>query len=116
MVGRALTPRKERPSILESAGFEVDLASSAEQGLALVRERRYGLALCDVEMPGMDGFEFVQALRNEPEQSELPVILVTSRDAPEDKQRGRKVGAQGYMVKSEFDQKALMRQIRGLLA
>lgn len=47
--------------------------------------------------------------------SPLAPSLVTSREAPEDKLRGRAVGAQGYIVKSEFDQKALLRQIRGLL-
>lgn len=115
VIDDSLTTRMLQQSILESAGFEVDLASSAEQGLERIAERTYGLALCDVEMPGMDGFAFVTVLRSGTRQKDLPVILVTSRDAPEDKLRGQSVGAQGYMVKSEFDQKALLRQIRGLL-
>ena len=53
-------------SILESAGYEVDLATSAEEGLVTARERRYGLFLVDVEMPGMDGFEFVARTRADP--------------------------------------------------
>ena len=103
-------------SILESAGFEVDLATSAEEGLEKAVARAYGLILVDVEMPGMDGFSFVERIRSEPELAHIPAILVTSRDSPEDKARGQAVGAQGYMVKSEYDQKRLLEVIRGLLA
>jgi two-component system chemotaxis sensor kinase CheA len=115
VIDDSLTTRMLQQSILESAGFEVELASSAEEGLEKARQAEYGVILVDVEMPGIDGFTFVERIRSDPSLRHIPAILITSRDAVEDKLRGQAVGAQGYMVKSEYDQKELLRQIRSLL-
>jgi two-component system chemotaxis sensor kinase CheA len=102
-------------SILESAGYEVDVALSAEDALESARRKRYALFLVDVEMPGMDGFDFIRQVRADPAIHDIPAILVTSRNAPEDRQRGVDVGAQGYIVKSEFNQVELLSLIRPLV-
>jgi two-component system chemotaxis sensor kinase CheA len=115
VVDDSLTTRMLEQSILESAGYGVDLATSGEEALAKVQSTRYALCLVDVEMPGMDGFTFVEKIRADPALRQIPAILVTSRNAPEDRQRGRDVGAQGYMVKSEFAQGVLLDQIRALV-
>lgn len=116
VVDDSLTTRMLEQSILESAGYEVEVATSAEEALAMVRERAYGLLLVDVEMPGMDGFAFVATLRADETLRHIPAILVTSRNAPEDRQRGVAVGASAYVVKSEFDQEQLLATVRRLLA
>jgi len=116
IVDDSLTTRMLEQSILESAGYEVDMAVSAEEGLERLRTRDYALILVDVEMPGMDGFGFVTELRRDPRTRQIPAILITSRNADDDKRRGAEVGAQGYVVKSEFDQAALLGRIRQLLA
>jgi two-component system chemotaxis sensor kinase CheA len=115
VVDDSLTTRMLEQSILESAGYEVDVAISGEEALGLVRRKRYALILVDVEMPGMDGFTFIEHLRSEPTLRDIPAILVTSRAEPEDRRRGREVGAQGYIVKSEFDQAVLLTIIRPLM-
>jgi two-component system, chemotaxis family, sensor kinase CheA len=115
VVDDSLTTRMLERSILESAGYEVDLALSAEDGLTAARRTRYGLFLVDVEMPGMDGFAFVEQIRSDPALHEIPAILVTSCAAPEDLQRGRAVGSQGYIIKSEFDQAKLLGLIKPLV-
>src|SRR5262249_33126405 len=97
------------------AGYRVDTATSADEGLERARSTRYGLVLVDVEMPGMDGFTFVEELRKDALLRELPAILVTSRDAPKNLLRGERVGAQGYVIKSEFDQAELLSHIARLL-
>jgi two-component system chemotaxis sensor kinase CheA len=116
VIDDSLTTRMMEQSILESAGYEVDLANSAEEGLEKARRRRYQLFLVDVEMPGMDGFSFVAQTRAEPDLRGVPAILVTSRSAPEDRLRGAEVGASGYIVKGDFDQKQLLATIRKLVA
>jgi two-component system chemotaxis sensor kinase CheA len=70
--------------------------------------------IVDVEMPGMDGFEFVRTTRADP-RTAAPAILVTSRSAPEDRRRGAEAGASAYVVKGEFDQGKLLRTIEELL-
>ncbi len=115
VVDDSLTTRMLEQSILESAGYEVDVGLSGEEALELVRRKRYALILVDVEMPGMDGFTFIEQLRSEATLRHIPAILVTSRAAPEDFKRGQEVGAQGYIVKSEFDQAELLTIIRPLV-
>jgi len=115
VVDDSLTTRMLEKSILESAGYEVDVASSGEEGLNLARRKRFSLILCDVEMPGIDGFGFVERIRSDPALRDVPAILVTSRAAPEDRQRGRDVGAHGYIVKSEFNQAELLTMIRPMV-
>ncbi len=116
VIDDSLTTRMLEQSILESAGYEVEVATSAEDALEKARARRFGLFVVDVEMPGMDGFEFVRVTRADPRLSATPAILVTSRSAPEDRQRGLAAGASAYIVKSDFDQKRLLAEIEGLLA
>lgn len=114
VIDDSLTTQMLQRSILESAGYRVDVAGSAEIGLEMAKAREYGLFLVDVEMPGMDGFGFIERIRSDPVLYRVPAILVTSRAAPEDLQRGRDVGAQGHMIKSAFDQSELLAMIRRL--
>lgn len=116
VVDDSLTTRRLQQSILESAGYEVDLAVSGEEGLAMARRRRYGLFLVDIEMPGMDGFEFIRTARSETSLAGVPAMLVSSRGSAEDRRRGEAAGAVAYMVKSDFDQVLLLRLIARLLA
>jgi two-component system chemotaxis sensor kinase CheA len=115
VVDDSLTTRMLELSILESAGYEVDIATSGEEGIEKAREKQYGLFLVDVEMPGMDGFEFVSRTQADASLRDVPAILVTSRNAIEDRRRGEQVGARGYVVKGEFDQVYLLRMIRGFM-
>jgi two-component system chemotaxis sensor kinase CheA len=115
VVDDSLTTRMLERSILESAGFEVDLAASAEEGLELARAREYGLFLTDIDMPGMNGFEFVARTRAEPDLADVPAILVSSRSSAEDRRRGEEAGAAAYVVKGEFNQEELLAHIRRLI-
>ncbi|HEY3973651.1 MAG TPA: response regulator [Candidatus Sulfotelmatobacter sp.] len=114
IVDDSLTTRMVEQGLLEADGHKVELASSAEEALDKARTRRYGLFLVDVEMPGMNGFQFVARTRQDPVLRKIPAILVTSRNAPEDKRLGEEVGASAYIVKSEFDQAYFLQTIRKL--
>ena len=115
VVDDSLTTRMLERSILESAGYDVDVAASGEEGLDKARTKRYGLYLTDVDMPGIDGFAFVAETRAEPELSGVPAIMVSSRASAEDRQRGAEVGASAYVVKGEFNQEELLALIRRLV-
>jgi two-component system chemotaxis sensor kinase CheA len=115
VIDDSLTTRMLEKSILESAGYEVEIATSGEEGLEKARAKQYGLFLVDVEMPGIDGFEFVARTQEDARLSAVPAILVTSRSAIEDRRRGEQVGARAYIVKGEFDQGYLLRMTRELI-
>jgi two-component system chemotaxis sensor kinase CheA len=116
VIDDSLTTRMLEQSILETAGYEVHLATSAEEALEKALAGNYDLFVVDVEMPGMDGFEFVSRARSTAALAEVPSILVTSRSSPQDKKRGEEVGARAYVVKSEFDQAQLLHTIRQLIS
>jgi len=115
VIDDSLTTRMLERSILESARYEVDLAVSAEEAIQKAKARRYGLFIVDVEMPGMNGFEFIALTRSDPELRDIPSILVTSRADSEDKRRGKEAGARAYIVKSQFDQEQLLEAVRRLV-
>jgi two-component system chemotaxis sensor kinase CheA len=115
VIDDSLTTRMLEQSILEAAGYQVELAVSAEDGLLKAHARRYSLFIVDVEMPGMDGFGFVAKTRADPVLRDIPAILVTSRDAVDDRLRGQQVGASAYVIKGEFDQMQLLQTIRTLI-
>jgi two-component system chemotaxis sensor kinase CheA len=115
VIDDSLTTRMLEQSILESAGYEVELAISGEEALERAHGRRYALFLVDVEMPGMDGFTFIERTQADPVLREIPAILVTSRASSEDRRRGQSVGARAYIVKGEFDQTELLEKIRLLV-
>jgi two-component system chemotaxis sensor kinase CheA len=101
-------------SILESAGYDVEVATSAEEGLDVARRMPHSLFLVDVEMPGMDGFTFVAQTRADAVLRATPAILVSSRNAPEDLERGFGAGASAYITKGDFDQGVLLERVREL--
>ncbi|HEX2670445.1 MAG TPA: response regulator, partial [Polyangiaceae bacterium] len=115
VIDDSLTTRMLEQSILESAGYEVELAVSGEEGMDKARLRKYALFLVDVEMPGMDGFTFIERTRADPELCQVPAILVTSRASAEDRERGRAVGALAHIEKREFNQTELLDRIRKLV-
>ena len=82
---------------LSSAGYEVSIAPDGIAAGYQVLHRPPDLILCDVNMPDMDGFEFVAALRSDATLPHIPVIFLTSDE--EGDQRGKELGAVGYLTK-----------------
>lgn len=115
IIDDSLTTRMLEQSILESAGYLVDTAIHAEEGLQKARKTAYALFLVDVEMPGMDGFSFIEQVRSDPSLRHIPSILVTSRSSQADFARADEVGANGYVVKGQFNQNELLKCIRTLV-
>ncbi len=111
----SLTTRALERSILEAAGYDVIVAVDGQNAWQLLQERGADLLLSDVEMPRMDGLTLTQTVRSSSRFRDLPVILLTSRDSPEDRARGLDAGASAYLVKSTFDQTKLLQAIEQLL-
>src|SRR6266581_5100644 len=97
---------------LSYEGFAVETAKSGAEGLAIARERPADLVILDVMMPGLGGFEVLQRLRAADEQ--LPVLMLTARDAPSDQMQGLETGADDYVLKP-FTFEVLLARVHALL-
>jgi two-component system chemotaxis sensor kinase CheA len=102
-------------SILEAAGYDVVVAADGQQALDLLRVTAVDAVVSDVEMPRMSGLDLTAAIRQDEQLRHLPVVLVTSLDAPEHVERGAAAGADAYIVKGRFDQNDLLQTIGRLL-
>jgi two-component system chemotaxis sensor kinase CheA len=116
VIDDSLTSRMLEQSILESAGYTVDVAGSGEEALDKARRTRYSLFLVDVEMPGIDGYTFIERAADDVSLRDIPAIVVSSQASPEDLARGREVGARMHVDKRQFDQNELLDRIRELVA
>jgi two-component system chemotaxis response regulator CheY len=96
---------------LTSAGFRVTLAEDGVDGLEKLAGIEPDLIVSDINMPRLDGFGFIEAVRRDPARAGLPILCMTSETAPELKSRARALGASGWIVKP-FDQARLLAAIR----
>jgi two-component system response regulator ChvI len=96
---------------LQAEGFATRVYSDGQTALRSLLENPPDLAIFDIKMPRMDGFELLQALR---EKSQLPVIFLTSKDEEPDEARGLALGADDYIAKP-FSQRLLIARIRAIM-
>ncbi len=115
VVDDSLSTREIEKNILESYGYQVDVASDGIEGLEKAKARIYDMIITDIEMPRMDGFSLTENLRNETQYEHTPIIIVSSREKEEDKRRGMQVGADAYIIKGSFDQSNLLDTIQSLI-
>ncbi|MCX7669177.1 MAG: response regulator, partial [Anaerolineae bacterium] len=121
VVDDSITTRTLEKNILEAAGYTVRAfadgleAWNALQNEGVAPDGLFDLIVSDVAMPRLDGFELTARVRADQRFKNLPVILVTSLDSQEDRERGVKVGADAYIVKAAFDQDNLLATIRRLI-
>jgi two-component system copper resistance phosphate regulon response regulator CusR len=97
---------------LAESGFVVDVATQGDEGLHLARSARYDLVVLDVMLPGQDGWSVITELRGSGLQT--PVLLLTARDAVDDRVKGLELGADDYLVKP-FAFSELLARVRTLL-
>ena len=116
VVDDSITTRTLEKNILEAAGYDVQLATDGQEALSAIAAGGVpDLIVSDVVMPRLDGFGLTQRIKEDPHTADIPVILVTSLDSPEDKARGIEVGADAYITKSSFDQNNLLETIEQLI-
>jgi two-component system, chemotaxis family, sensor kinase CheA len=112
VVEDSVTSRLLLKHILEGAGYAVDTAVDGLDAQSRLRTARYDVVVSDVEMPNMDGLALTASIRATPATAELPVILVTSLQTPEQREAGLRAGADAYFTKGSFDQDRLLATVR----
>lgn len=115
VVDDSVTTRTLEKSVLEAHGYRVRVAVDGLEALSLLQQEPGDLVIADVEMPRLDGFGLLAAIRNDARLRTLPVVIVTSLEKREHRERGLALGADAYIVKRHFDQSALLETIHRLL-
>jgi len=95
--------------LLLGAGYETRGAENGVQGLQALEQFQPGLVISDIEMPRMDGFQFLEAIRARSQT--MPVVLVTARSSTADRQRAAALGASAYVAKGEFESGSLIQLV-----
>jgi len=97
--------------VLQAAGYQVTAVGSASEALGLLKEGRvFDAAVTDIEMPGMDGFEFTRQVRADPRIAAMPIIALSSVISADAIERGRSVGFHDYVAK--FDRQGLIAALK----
>jgi chemotaxis protein histidine kinase CheA len=114
LVEDSTVTREMERRLLEDAGFEVTGAADADEGLNYLGEGTFDCVVTDIEMPGMDGYQLTRHLRQIPQFAQLPIIVVSTRDRPEDRLQGLQAGADAYLTKQGLDAGELVDLVRRL--
>jgi two-component system, chemotaxis family, sensor kinase CheA len=115
VVDDSLTTRTLEKNILENNGYHVTVAVNGREGWETLQDNQFDLVVTDIQMPIMDGFELTEHIKHDKNTEKMPVVVVTSMAKEEDKRRGIEVGADAYIVKSQFETRTLLDVVRQLI-
>ncbi len=104
------TIRKFVTLSLKMNGFDILAAQDGMEALELLPSNKVDLIITDLNMPNLDGFEFIKSVRENEQYKEIPIIILSSLDRKDDIERGLKIGADSYLIKP-FNQKLVLYEI-----
>lgn len=109
------TTRHIEKIILEAENYNVTTAVDGIDALEKMKQHEFDLVVTDVKMPRMDGFVLIHNMRHMEELKHIPVIVISSVFESDTEEKIRKLGAQGYIVKSDFERENLTAKVKELL-
>jgi len=115
IVDDSITVREVERNLLQSKGYQVEVAVDGMDGWNASRTNDYDLIVSDIDMPRMNGFEFVSKMKNDDRLKNIPIIIVSYKDREEDRQRGLEVGADYYLTKGSFHDDSLVEAVIDLI-
>jgi len=115
VVDDSLTVRELEKKLLRTRGYEVEIAVDGMDAWNAVRTGHFDLVITDVDMPRMDGIEFVTLSKKDSNLKSLPVMIVSYKDRAEDRRRGLEAGADYYLAKASFHDEALLQAVVNLI-
>ena len=115
VVDDSITVREVERKLLETSGYEVEVAVDGMDGWNALREGEFELVITDIDMPRMDGIEFVKKIRQDSKYQALPVMIVSYKDREEDRYRGLEAGADYYLTKGSFHDETLREAVIDLI-
>ena len=107
--------RELERNILESAGYEVDVAIDGVEGVEKMEQKMYDLVVSDIQMPRMDGYEFISKFKSDEKHKHIPAIIISTLAKEDEKRKGFEAGADRYIVKNAFDKDTLLTAVDSLI-
>jgi DNA-binding response OmpR family regulator len=101
---------------LKNEGFDVVEAVDGKEGLKKIKEERPDLVLLDLILPGIDGFEVLARVKEDPNLAQIPVIILSNLGQREEVERGLKLGARDYLIKAHFTPGEIVEKIKNILS
>ena len=114
VVEDSITVREVERQMLQREGYEVDVAVDGVDGWNALQRGGYDIVLSDVDMPRMNGIDFIRTLRADPRFATVPVIIVSYKDRAEDREAGLSAGATAYLTKGSFHDRSLLATVADL--
>ena len=114
IVDDSLTVRRITSRLLTREGFDVLTAKDGVNALDVLENETPDVILLDIEMPRMDGFEFMKTIKSQPKNARIPVVMITSRTAEKHRNRARELGVDLYLGKP-FQEEELLKHLREML-
>jgi len=108
VVDDSITVREVEKKLLVAHGYDVEVAVDGMDGWNTVHENQYDLIISDIDMPRMNGIEFVSMLKSDPIYRKIPVMIVSYKDRQEDREAGLQAGADYYLTKGSFHDESLI--------
>ena len=115
VVDDSATVREVERQLLLRMGFAVETAVDGLDGWHQLRDGLFDLVISDIDMPRMNGIEFVRTLRADPRFASIPVIVVSYKDREEDRRAGLEAGATAYLTKGAFQDSTFADTVRDIL-
>ncbi|MCX6580662.1 MAG: response regulator [Candidatus Aminicenantes bacterium] len=115
LVEDSITSRVLLKNIMESAGYSVTAAVDGQAGWEALQREPFDIVVSDVDMPRMNGFQLTARIRADRYLSPIPVVLVTGLETKAEREKGLEVGANAYIVKSNFDPGRLLEVMKKLI-
>ena len=115
VVDDSITVRELERQLLQSRGYQVDVAVDGMDGWNAFRSGPYDLVVSDIDMPRMDGIGLVTLIKTDAQRSHVPVVIVSYKDREEDRLRGLEAGATRYLTKSSFHDETFLDTIVELI-
>jgi two-component system, chemotaxis family, sensor histidine kinase and response regulator WspE len=115
VVDDSITVRELERHLLQSRGFEVDVAVDGMDGWNAIRGGQYDLVVSDVDMPRLDGIGLVSLIKADPVRRGIPIVIVSYKDREEDRLRGLEAGANRYLTKNSFHDETFLHTIIDLI-
>lgn len=115
VVEDSITTRTLETDILLNRGFDAKSVANGMEAWGLLQREPFDLVITDIDMPVMNGFELTEKIKKDKNLKNTPVIMVTSMAKESDKRRGVEVGADAYIIKSQFETKGLLTLINDMV-